>query len=98
MRTGAVETCFPELVAEGIRPDVVIVDPPRAGLHKHVANTLCEHPSEHLIYVSCQPTTLARDVAHLTENAFAVTDVIPVDMFPHTPHLEVIARLEPKSP
>ncbi|MFW5989286.1 MAG: 23S rRNA (uracil(1939)-C(5))-methyltransferase RlmD [Desulfosudaceae bacterium] len=72
--------------------DVLIIDPPRAGMHKDVVRQILELAPPKIIYVSCNPATLARDAALLAESYFVV-EVQPVDMFPHTPHIESVARL-----
>jgi 23S rRNA (uracil1939-C5)-methyltransferase len=76
-------------------PDVVIVDPPRAGMHKKVVQQVMEMAAERIVYVSCNPATLARDLALLYER-YSIREVRPVDMFPHTYHVEAVARLEKK--
>ncbi len=77
------------------RPDVMIIDPPRIGMHKDVtAQVLAVHP-EKIVYVSCNPATLARDL-ELLSPAYEVVEVQPVDMFPHTPHIESVALLRKK--
>lgn len=77
------------------KPDVLITDPPRAGMHEDVVRTLLELECPKLVYVSCNPATQARDLQLLSEK-YAVTKVQPVDMFPHTTHIENVARLELK--
>ena len=75
-----------------IKPDVLIIDPPRAGMHQEVlarAMALC---SERIIYISCNPATLARDLGEMSRD-YEITEVQPVDMFPHTYHVEVVAKL-----
>jgi hypothetical protein len=74
------------------RPDVIITDPPRAGKHEDVVNTLLQLAAPRLVYISCNPATQARDLALLSEK-YDVTDIQPVDMFPHTHHIECVARL-----
>lgn len=74
-------------------PDVLIVDPPRAGLAKKVVDTLLELQSPKILYISCNPSTQARDIGLLTEK-YSVMAVTPVDMFPHTSHIESIAYLK----
>jgi 23S rRNA (uracil1939-C5)-methyltransferase len=75
-----------------VRPDVVITDPPRAGMHEDVVRRLLELAPERIAYVSCNPTTQARDCAILSE-AYRIEYVQPVDMFPQTYHVETVARL-----
>ena len=74
-------------------PEVVITDPPRAGMHGNVVKALLEINPERIVYVSCNPATQARDIA-LIANEYKVLRVQPVDMFPHTYHIENIALLE----
>ena len=74
------------------RPDVVIVDPPRAGMHPDVVKVLLEAAPERIVYVSCNPASQARDLAMMAEK-YRITDVQPVDMFPHTMHVENVCRL-----
>jgi 23S rRNA (uracil1939-C5)-methyltransferase len=76
------------------RPDVVVVDPPRAGLSKKVVRRLIECGAPRIVYVSCNPTTLAPNAAQLTEAGYRLRRVRPVDMFPQTPHVECVALLE----
>ena len=75
------------------RPDVIITDPPRAGMDEDVVNTILFAASERIVYVSCNPATQARDLA-LMDAAYKVTRVQPVDMFPHTQHVENVVLLE----
>ena len=82
------------LIEEAGRPDVVVVDPPRAGLSKKVVRRLIECDAPRLVYVSCNPTTLAPNAAQLAEAGYRVRRVKPVDMFPQTPHIECVALLE----
>jgi 23S rRNA (uracil1939-C5)-methyltransferase len=82
------------LLAEAGKPDVVVVDPPRAGLSKKVARRLIECDAPRIVYVSCNPTTLAPNAAQLTEAGYRLRRVRPVDMFPQTPHIECVALLE----
>ena len=79
-------------IAEHGRPDVMIIDPPRAGMHEDVVKVILNAQPEVLVYVSCNPATQARDLALLDEK-YRVTDVQPVDMFPHTHHVENVVRL-----
>jgi len=81
--------------SEAPKPDVVVVDPPRAGLHPRVVARVCELRPKRVVYVSCNPATLARDLKDFAAGGFALAEVTPFDMFPHTPHIECVARLEP---
>ena len=74
------------------KPDVVIIDPPRVGMHKDVVGHVLAHSPEKIVYVSCNPATLARDLEMLAPR-YAVLEVTPVDMFPHTYHIESVALL-----
>ena len=74
-------------------PDVIILDPPRAGIHPDVAQTILNAAPRRIVYVSCNPATQARDLALLNEK-YRITRVQPVDMFPHTQHVENVVRLE----
>ncbi len=77
------------------KPDVMIIDPPRAGMHPDVVKHVCAVAPRKIVYVSCNPTTLARDLELLKQD-YRVVEVQPVDMFPHTFHIESVARLERK--
>jgi 23S rRNA (uracil1939-C5)-methyltransferase len=85
------------LVEEAGKPDVVVVDPPRAGLSKKVVRRVIECEAPRIVYVSCNPTTLAPNAAQLAEAGYRVRRVRPVDMFPQTPHIECVALLEKAS-
>lgn len=74
------------------RPDVMIIDPPRVGMHQDVVGQVLSMAPEKIVYVSCNPATLARDV-NLLKDAYQVIEVQPVDMFPHTYHIESVAKL-----
>jgi 23S rRNA (uracil1939-C5)-methyltransferase len=75
------------------RPDVMVIDPPRAGMHRDVIKTVLSLSPGRIVYLSCNPATFARDLVLLTEN-YHVVEVQPIDMFPHTYHVESVARLE----
>ncbi len=83
-----------ELVATAGRPDLLVVDPPRAGLSQKIVRRIIEAAPKRIVYVSCNPTTLAPNAAQLHEAGYALTRVRPVDMFPQTPHIECVAALE----
>ena len=91
---GDVRLALRELVARAGRPDVLVVDPPRAGLSKKVVRRIIEASPRRIVYVSCNPTTLAPNAAQLEEAGYKLTRVRPVDMFPQTPHIECVALLE----
>ena len=84
-----------EFIKKHGRPDVIITDPPRAGMHKDVIDTILNAAPKTIVYVSCNPATQARDVA-LLDVAYRVVKIQPVDMFPHTPHVENVIKLERK--
>jgi 23S rRNA (uracil1939-C5)-methyltransferase len=75
------------------RPDVVFVDPPRAGLTPKAVKRLLELAPERIVYVSCNPTTLAPNARALVDGGYALERARPLDMFPHTPHIECVALL-----
>lgn len=79
-------------IAEHGRPDVIIIDPPRAGMHEDVVNVILNARPERIVYVSCNPATQARDLA-LMDSLYRVEEVQPVDMFPHTHHVENVVRM-----
>ena len=82
------------LVEQAGKPDVLVVDPPRAGLSKKVVRRVIECEAPRIVYVSCNPTTLAPNAAQLVEAGYTLRRVTPVDMFPQTPHVECVALLE----
>ncbi len=82
-----------QLKEEGISPDVVILDPPRKGCDVPLIATVAEMAPDRVVYVSCDPATLARDLARFGEKGYAVRRVTPVDMFPRTPHVECVALM-----
>lgn len=82
-----------EFIAENGQPDVIITDPPRAGMHADVIETIVRANPKRIVYVSCNPATQARDLIAL-DNNYEVKAVQPVDMFPHTPHVENVVLLE----
>jgi 23S rRNA (uracil1939-C5)-methyltransferase len=90
---GDVRLALRELVETAGRPDVLVVDPPRAGLSQKVVRRVIEASPKKVVYVSCNPTTLAPNAAQLTEAGYKLERVRPVDMFPQTPHIECVAVL-----
>ena len=91
---GDIRLAMRDLVAEAGRPDVLVVDPPRAGLSQKVVRRIIEAEPSRVVYVSCNPTTLAPNAAQMVEAGYRLTRVRPVDMFPQTPHIESVALLE----
>ena len=84
---------LPRLLAGGVRPDVVVVDPPRAGCEQKVLAAICEVQPERVVYVSCNPASLARDLAFMEQHGYKVLIVQPVDMFPMTSHVETVVLM-----
>jgi 23S rRNA (uracil1939-C5)-methyltransferase len=91
---GDARLALPELIERAGKPDVVVVDPPRAGLSQKVVRRIIEASPKRIVYVSCNPTTLAPNAAQLVEAGWRLVKVRPVDMFPQTPHIECVALLE----
>ena len=86
------------LVEEAGRPDVVVVDPPRAGLSAKIVRRVLECEADRIVYVSCNPTTMAPNARQMVDAGYRLARVRPVDMFPQTPHIECVALLERVSP
>jgi 23S rRNA (uracil1939-C5)-methyltransferase len=91
---GDIRLAMRDLVEQAGRPDVAVVDPPRAGLSQKVVRRIVEAAPSRIVYVSCNPTTLAPNAAQMVEAGYRLTRVRPVDMFPQTPHIEAVALLE----
>ncbi|WP_025684539.1 23S rRNA (uracil(1939)-C(5))-methyltransferase RlmD [Paenibacillus maysiensis] len=90
---GASEDVIPAWKEQGITADVIVVDPPRKGCDPRLLETILEMKPERVVYVSCNPSTLARDLRILEDGGYRTLEVQPVDMFPHTVHVESVARL-----
>ena len=90
---GKSETVIPELYKQGMKADVIIVDPPRKGCELGLLTTIASMKPEKLIYVSCDPGTLARDLRYLSQNGFEVRDIQPFDMFAQTAHVETVVLM-----
>lgn len=90
---GAAEEVVPKLYKKGIQADVVVVDPPRKGCDELVLDTIVKMNPKRVVYVSCNPSTLARDLKYLDEFGYRTVEVQPVDMFPHTGHVETVVKL-----
>jgi 23S rRNA (uracil1939-C5)-methyltransferase len=91
---GDTRTALPELLERAGRPDLVVVDPPRAGLSKKVVHRIIDASPKRIVYISCNPTTLAPNAAELVDAGWILRKVRPVDMFPQTHHIECVALLE----
>ncbi|MFL5868983.1 MAG: 23S rRNA (uracil(1939)-C(5))-methyltransferase RlmD [Thermoleophilaceae bacterium] len=91
---GDVRTAMRPLLERSGRPDVVVVDPPRAGLSQKVVRRVLEAEAARIVYVSCNPTTLAPNARQMVDAGYRLNTVRPVDMFPQTPHIESVALLE----
>jgi len=93
---GKSEDILPKLNERGIKIDAIVVDPPRKGLEKSLIDSIIEANPKKVVYVSCNPSTLARDLGYLVAEGHRVVEVQPVDMFPHTMHVECVVRIEKK--
>ena len=90
---GKSEEVIPKLIKEGVKADVIVVDPPRKGCDIKLLKAIGETKPERVVYVSCDPSTLARDLKILDELGYKTEKVQPVDMFPQTAHIENVAKL-----
>jgi len=93
---GEAEKVIPKLINQGVRADVVVVDPPRKGCDKTLLEAISHMGPKTIVYVSCDPGTLARDLGILDELGYKTLEIQPVDMFPQTAHIECVARIEKK--
>jgi 23S rRNA (uracil-5-)-methyltransferase RumA len=90
---GKAEHWMPKWVEDGWQPDVVVVDPPRTGCDQKLLETIVKVKPKRMVYVSCNPSTLAKDTTYLTKRGYKLRYIQPVDMFPHTSHVESVALL-----
>lgn len=90
---GLAEEVLPKLVEEGLRPDVVVLDPPRKGAEEALLHAVLKTEPRRIVYVSCNPATLARDVKLLSAGGYSLVKAQPVDMFPHSAHVECVVLL-----
>jgi 23S rRNA (uracil1939-C5)-methyltransferase len=93
---GKAEEVVPKMYSEGKTANVVMVDPPRKGCDEKVLDTIVSMQPDRVVYVSCNPSTLARDLAYLDERGYKCVEIQPVDMFPHTMHVECVAKIVKK--
>jgi 23S rRNA (uracil1939-C5)-methyltransferase len=82
------------LIEQAGKPDVITIDPPRAGLSAKIVRRVIECEAKRIVYISCNPTTLAPNAAQLVEAGYKLVRVRPVDMFPQTPHIECVAQFD----
>ncbi|KXS41053.1 23S rRNA (uracil(1939)-C(5))-methyltransferase RlmD [Candidatus Frackibacter sp. WG13] len=92
-QVGKVREVLPQMEQDGLYPEVIVVDPPRKGCHEEVLKTFLDLKPDKIIYVSCNPSSLARDLKILTAADYEVAEVQPVDMFPQTYHIETVVKL-----
>lgn len=91
------EEFLQEFVSAGKNADALVIDPPRDGMHPNALPEILKFGAKEIVYVSCNPATLARDLEFILANSdYIITDIVPVDMFPHTHHIETVVRLERK--
>ena len=93
---GESEVVIPDLINKGVKADVVVVDPPRKGCDKKLLDAITNIDAKKIVYVSCDPSTLGRDLQVLEENGYKTLEVQPVDMFPNTAHVETVVSLRRK--
>ncbi|RDY26624.1 23S rRNA (uracil(1939)-C(5))-methyltransferase RlmD [Romboutsia weinsteinii] len=93
---GKAEEVVPKMYKEGKTANVVVVDPPRKGCDEKVLDTIVSMDPDKVVYVSCNPSTLARDLNYLDQHGFKCVEIQPVDMFPHTMHVECVAKIVKK--
>ncbi|ELC8364665.1 23S rRNA (uracil(1939)-C(5))-methyltransferase RlmD [Clostridium perfringens] len=91
---GESEVVIPDLINKGVKADVVVVDPPRKGCDKKLLDAITNIDAKKIVYVSCDPSTLGRDLKVLEENGYKTLEVQPVDMFPNTSHVECCVKLK----
>ena len=84
---------LPKLIRDGLRPDAIVIDPPRKGCEPQVLEAIAVSGVHRVVYVSCDPGTLARDLRVLTQGGYNVHKIQPVDMFPMTTHCEVVVSM-----
>lgn len=91
--SGEAEKIVPQMYEKGITADVVFVDPPRKGCDEKLLNTIIQMQAKKVVYISCNPATLARDLKILANNGYEIKEVQPIDMFPQTSHVECVALI-----
>src|SRR5699024_8237027 len=91
---GQAEKVMPWWTAQGLRPDVIVVDPPRKGCDEALLQAMIDMNPKRIVYVACNPSTLARDLRVLEDGGYQTQEVQPVDMFPQTMHVECVSLLQ----
>ena len=91
---GAAEKVMPKIAERGIKPDVIVVDPPRRGCDEKTLEAIARVSPDRVVYVSCNPATLARDLRYLEDRGYKTEEVQPVDMFPQTHHVECVVKVQ----
>ena len=91
---GKAEERLPKLLHQGMAPDVIVVDPPRQGMEKRALQAAADMGPDRIVYISCDPGTMARDLNFLSHRGYRTVEVQPVDMFPQTAHVECISLIE----
>jgi len=94
---GKAEERLPKLLHQGMAPDVIVVDPPRQGVEKRALQAIADMAPQRIVYISCDPATLARDLNFLSFRGYRTVEVQPVDMFPQTAHVECVVRIQRKN-
>jgi 23S rRNA (uracil1939-C5)-methyltransferase len=92
-----VEELFPKFVSERLRPQIVVLDPPRKGVDEEALKSVIELQCDRIIYVSCEPSTLARDLKILEQGGYETSSIQPVDLFPQTYHVETVSVLDKRT-
>ncbi|MFA6647901.1 MAG: 23S rRNA (uracil(1939)-C(5))-methyltransferase RlmD, partial [Candidatus Izemoplasmatales bacterium] len=90
-----VEGALPKLIKRGIKPDIIVLDPPRSGMSETVVEAVLNSMPEQIIYISCNPSTLAKNIGELSTK-YSVKHITPIDMFPQTASVESISLLHKK--
>src|SRR5699024_8819428 len=91
---GKAEEVFPRLLDEGLRANKIVLDPPRKGCEREVLDAIVDLKPERIVYVSCNPSTMARDVKVLVEAGYKIKEVQPVDMFPNKSQIECVIGMQ----
>ncbi|MCK5767702.1 MAG: class I SAM-dependent RNA methyltransferase, partial [Candidatus Atribacteria bacterium] len=91
--SGKAESWLYKWIQKGEKAEVIVIDPPRRGCSREVLKNIIKIKPEQILYVSCDMPTLARDIKYITQNGYNIEEVQPIDMFPHTSHIECLVHL-----